>query len=45
MIDPITRWFEIMQHNDKITITIENLEETTCLTRHPWTTEIIEDQG
>ena len=31
IIDPITRWFEITQYNDKKAMTIANLVETTWL--------------
>ena len=33
VIDPITGWFEIVQYNDKIVISIVNFFETTCLSR------------
>ena len=34
MIDPVTVWFEIMQYNDKIEISISISVETTWLTRY-----------
>ena len=37
IIDPITGLFEITQYNDIKDITIENLVETVCLYRYPWT--------
>ena len=40
MIDPVTRWFEIMHYNDKIAMSILNLVETTCLSRYPIRMEI-----
>ena len=43
MIDPITRWFEIAQYNDKRAIYIMNLVETTWLSRHPRPIEIVYD--
>ena len=36
MIDPVTRWFEIMQYSDKKLMKIENLVETMWLVRYPW---------
>ena len=35
MIDPVTGCFEITQYNNKIAITIDNLVETTWLSRYP----------
>ena len=45
MIDVLTRWFEILQYEDKIAITIANLVETTLLSRYPRPIEITYDQG
>ena len=45
MIDPVTGWFEIIQYDDKIAITIANLVETMWLTRYPRPMEITYDQG
>ena len=45
MIDPVTRWFEIVQYYDKRTITILKLVETTWLSRYPIQIEITYDQG
>ena len=45
MIDPVTRWFEISQYNNKIVISILNLIETMWLSRYPRTIEITFDQG
>ena len=45
MIDPVTRWFEIMQYNDKIAISIANLVGTKCLSGYPIPMEIMYDQG
>ena len=45
MIDPVTRWFEIVQYYDKRTITILKLVETTWLSRYPIPIEIMYDQG
>ena len=39
MIDPISRWFDITQYNDKKSMTIANLVETMCLVRYPWPVE------
>ena len=44
MIDPVTRWFEITQYNDKKATDIANLVQTTCLVRYPWTVEITHDR-
>ena len=45
MIDPVTRWSEIMKYDEKRDISITNLVETTCLTRYPRPMEITYDQG
>ena len=45
MINPVTRWFEITQYNDKKATTITNLVETNWLIRYPWPVEITYDQG
>ena len=45
MIDPVTVWFEIVQYDDKISITIANLVETTWLSRYPGPIKITYDQG
>ena len=45
MIDHLTGWFEIGQYEDKITISIANLVETTWLSRNPRPMEITYDQG
>ena len=45
MIDPVTKQFEMMHYNDQKAMTIENLVETTWLTRYPWSIEITYDQG
>ena len=44
MIGPIPRWFEIPQYEDKISISITNLVETTWLYRYPRSIEITYDQ-
>ena len=41
----ITRWFKIIEYNDKCAISIKNLVENICLTRYTWPTEITYDQG
>ena len=41
IIDPITGLFEITQYNDIKEIKIENLVETVCLYKYPWTKEIM----
>ena len=46
MIDPIPRWFEITQYNDKKFIMIENLVEAIWMVKYPpWPIEIIYDRG
>ena len=45
MIDHVTGWFEIVNYDDKIEITIENSVEIMCLSRSPITVEITYDQG
>ena len=45
IINPVTGWFEIVQYDDKIAITIVNLVETTWQSRYPRPIEITYDQG
>ena len=45
MINPVTGWFEIVQYDDKIAITIANLVKTMWLSRYPRPIEIAYDQG
>ena len=45
MIDPATGWFEIVEYNDKKSITIANLMEMTWLSRYPRPSLIQYDQG
>ena len=45
MIDTVTRWFKITQHDDKRAILIAKLVDATWLTRYPRPMEIIYDQG
>ena len=45
MIYPATEWFEITQYNDKKTITIANLAETTWLVRYTWPVWITYERG
>ena len=44
MIYPVTVWFEIMKYNDKISIAILKLVETTWMSRYPRSMEIMYDQ-
>ena len=44
-IDPVTRWFETKQYDDKIAISIENLVENMWMSRYPIPMEITHDQG
>ena len=45
MIDPVTGWFESIRYDDKISINIANLVETTWLSRYPRPIEITYYQG
>ena len=45
IINPITVWFEVVQYDDKIAITIAKLVETTWLSRYSRPIEIADDQG
>jgi hypothetical protein len=45
MIDPATSWFEITQIKSKDAPTVANAVEQTWLTRYPWPTQIIYDNG
>ena len=45
MINPVAGWFEVVQYDDKITITITDLVETTWLSRYPRPIENTYDQG
>ena len=36
VIDPATKWFEIVQHNDTRSITITNIVHQIWLSRYPW---------
>ena len=43
MIELVTGWFEIMQYNDKKTMTFANLVENTWLVQYPCPVEITYD--
>ena len=45
MIDPATGWFEIAQYDDKKSITVSNVVETTWLTRYPRPYLVTIDRG
>ena len=45
IIESVTGWFEVIQYDDKIEITIEDLVETTWMSRYPIPIEIMYDQG
>ena len=45
MIDPVTEWFEITKYNNKGSISIEKLVQTTWMSRYPRSTEITYAQG
>ena len=40
MIDPITRWFEVVQYLESKAMKIVNLVETTWLVQYPWPVDI-----
>ena len=44
MIEPATRWFEILKYNEKRAATISNLVEKTWLCRYPRPTIIMHDR-
>ena len=35
MINPVTKWFEVLRYYDKRDITTANLVETTWISRYP----------
>ena len=45
MIYPVIRWFEIMEYDDKRTISIANLVEIMWLYRYPRPMKMTYDQG
>ena len=45
MIDPATSWFEMAEVKDKEAITVASIVEQVWLTRYPWPSIIIFDQG
>ena len=45
MIDPATGWFEMREIPNKRADTIANIVEQAWLTRYPWPTQVIFDQG
>jgi hypothetical protein len=45
MIDPATGWFDIVEVPNKKADYIANILEWAWLTRYPWPTEIVMDQG
>ena len=45
MVDPVARWFEITQYNNKRAISIAYLVGTMWLSRYPRPMEITYDQG
>ena len=45
IINTVTGWFEVVQYDNKIAITIKNLVETMWLSRYPRPIEITYDQG
>ena len=45
MVDPVARWFEITQYNDKRVISIADFVGTMWLSRYPRPMEITYDQG
>ena len=45
MIDPATSWFEMAEVKDKEAITVASIIEQVWLTRYPWPSIIIFNQG
>jgi hypothetical protein len=45
MIDPATRWFEIIEVPNKRADYIANLFEQVWLARYPWPAKVIMDRG
>ena len=45
MIDPATGWFEIKQIENKEAHTVAEVVEQTWLSRYPWPTQVVLDQG
>ena len=45
MSDDVTVWFETMNYDDKLGITVVGLVETTWLNRYPCPIETMYDQG
>ena len=45
MIDALTGWFEVVRYDDKKSILIATVVETTWLSRYPRPIEITYDQG
>ena len=43
MINPVAAWFEVTQYDDKKAMSIENLVESTWMSRYPWTYRIMYD--
>ena len=44
-MEPVTRWFKIMQYDNKRVISIAKVVNNTWLTRYPIPMEITQDQG
>ena len=45
MIDPATRWIEIVEIDQKSAYKIINVVYQTWLSRYPWPTKVIIDRG
>ena len=45
MIEPVTRWFEVMEDNNKKAMTIVNQVKTTWLVQYPWSVESTYERG
>ena len=45
MIDPATGWFDIVEILTKLADVVSNELEFAWLTRYPWPTEVVMDQG
>ena len=44
MIDPVTRWFKVIEYGNKKSMNIANFVETMWLVRYQWPIEITYDQ-
>ena len=45
VVNPVTRWFQLIQHNNKKYIAIADFAKPMWLTKSFWPTEILHYQG